>query len=211
MSTEILRPEGDLSAAWDNPGTQHFSAVSDSDDGTTIRTLSPAVDRFSLPPLPSFVTAVSGVGALARIQCGDGIGSVRLLLWDGTNLVTGPTWIGPASLTTFLWTPAVPGGGSWTVAKVNALELRVECVAVAFAEVVCADVWLPVEAAASVVVTRRPVVVPGARGRVRAPGGRGLVAAPGGARLDTITSGARGSVVVPVRRVEVLAGPLASD
>jgi hypothetical protein len=213
LSLETLRPESDLVVGWDEPAGDHSAALADGSDATTVRTLGAgAVDRYGLPPLPSFVSGVSTLSARARLACGDGIGSARLLLFDGTNLVAGPTWLGPAGLAWFTWTPATaPDGGAWTVAKVNALELRLECVAAAFAEVVVAELEVPVEAAVSITVTRRPLVFPVARPPVAVPGARGVVSGPGGARLSVAAPGARPALVCPVRRLAVAAGPTTVD
>lgn len=194
MSTHVLRPASDTAVDWTSPVGAHYPQLADDSALTAISTVIPAVDRFDLPPLPSFVSGVSAVVAHARFDSTSGLATVRLLLWDGTNLVTGPTWIAPDSIDggVFSWTPDVPGGGAWTKAKADSLELRVQCLDVAGGVVTCRVAQLEVEAVDAVDPTR-------VRARLMAPVTRGLfVYAPRRVRL--LGPRARARVTAPVAR-----------
>lgn len=130
--TETLRPSADVLVGWESPVENHFALVSDEYDFSGLETISAGqVDRFSLPSLPSDAASVTSLSVRFRTISGDGAATVRARLFDGTNLLVGPTWTALSTIGANTWTPALaPDGGAWTLAKVDSLMVEAESVSV---------------------------------------------------------------------------------
>lgn len=159
--TETLRPTADLSLGWLDQGGDHFAPLADQSDLTGISTLLPgAVDRFALPPLPSDIVSADTVKVRVRAESPGGAGQIRARLFDGTNLLTGPTWIAPASPAWFEWIPAnAPDGGAWTPAKVDLLSADLEAVSVGFSGLTARELEVPVTGQEATFLPDRPAGV----------------------------------------------------
>lgn len=144
--TETLRPSADVLTGWPVPLGEHHELLSDQATATRISTGSPGdVDRFDLPPLPGDATGVDTVTVRAWVQSDDGAGQVRARLWNGTDLLTGPTWLAPAIGAWFSWVPALdPSGDPWAVAGANLLNVDLEAVVIGFADIAAGELELRV-------------------------------------------------------------------
>lgn len=160
--TETLRPSRDVSTTWDDPLEDHAAVVSDGSDDTGISVLSTvgAVDRFTLSPLPTDATDVTGVSVRFRVDSEDGAGRVRARLFDGVNLLAGPTWVAGTATAWFTWSPATaPDGGPWSPDSFDGLVIDAECVALGLGRMTVREIAVPVAIEESTESHGAPAVV----------------------------------------------------
>lgn len=121
MPIAVQFPTSDVSITW-MPQDDNFVRVADDDDGTYNATSDTGdEDRFGFPALPAEATGINSVALLWRPSSVSGDHSAAVRVWLGVSSTTGTT----RNLTTsvvshFEPTLARPGGGSWSVADVNA-------------------------------------------------------------------------------------------